>query len=136
MITGEPVPVEKDAGESVIGGTVNQTGSFSMRAERVGSDTMLSQIVHMVADAQRSRASFQRVAASVAAYFVPAVVLASLITIVAWPTIGPDPRFTNADQCRCRTNYCLSVCVGVGHASVDYGGSRPWYPGGCVDSQR
>ncbi len=84
MITGEPVPVRKKQGDEVIGGTVNQTGAFQMRAARVGQDTMLAQIVQMVADAQRSRAPIQRVADVVAGWFVPAVVLASIVTFIVW----------------------------------------------------
>lgn len=95
MITGEPVPVSKETGDAVIGGTVNQTGSFQMRAERVGNDTMLSQIVQMVADAQRSRAPIQRVADTVAGWFVPAVVLASIATFVAWAIYAASFRPQN-----------------------------------------
>jgi Cu+-exporting ATPase len=96
MITGEPTPVEKKVGDRVIGGTVNGTGSFVMRAERVGRETMLSQIVDMVAQAQRSRAPIQRLADKVAAYFVPAVLLAALMAFVVWATLGPEPRFAYA----------------------------------------
>jgi Cu+-exporting ATPase len=96
MITGEPIPVEKRPGERVIGGTVNGTGSFVMRAERVGSETMLAQIIRMVAEAQRSRAPIQRLADKVAAYFVPAVLLVAVATFVAWAALGPEPRFAYA----------------------------------------
>jgi len=88
MVTGEPVPVEKKAGDRVIGGTVNSTGSIVMRAERVGTETLLSQIVQMVSAAQRSRAPIQRLADRVAAYFVPAVMLAAVVTFVVWVGIG------------------------------------------------
>src|SRR5262249_20310185 len=96
MITGEPVPVEKEPGARLIGGTVNGTGSLIMRAERVGAETMLAQIVRMVSDAQRSRAPIQRLADTVSAYFVPAVVAAALVTFLAWALVGPEPRMANA----------------------------------------
>lgn len=96
MITGEPVPVEKKASDRVIGATVNGTGAFVMRAERVGSETMLSQIVQMVAQAQRSRAPIQGLADKVAAYFVPAVLLVAVATFVVWAMFGPEPRFSYA----------------------------------------
>ncbi|MGD8573796.1 MAG: copper-translocating P-type ATPase [Gammaproteobacteria bacterium] len=96
MITGEPVPVEKREGDSLIGGTVNGNGSLLMRADRVGSETMLSRIVQMVADAQRSRAPVQKLADTVAAWFVPAVVLAAVATFVVWSVFGPDPRLAHA----------------------------------------
>jgi P-type Cu+ transporter len=96
MITGEPIPVEKKPGDGVIGGTVNGTGSFVTRAERVGSDTMLAQIVRMVAQAQRSRAPIQRLADKVAAYFVPAVLLIAVVTFIAWAALGPEPRLAYA----------------------------------------
>ncbi|HEX7081439.1 MAG TPA: copper-translocating P-type ATPase [Gammaproteobacteria bacterium] len=91
MITGEPMPVEKRAGDEVIGGTMNSTGSLVIRAERVGADTLLAQIVSMVAEAQRSRAPIQRLADVVASYFVPAVVVAAIVTFVAWSLLGPAP---------------------------------------------
>jgi P-type Cu+ transporter len=96
MVTGEPIPVEKHDGDAVIGATVNTTGSFVMRAERVGSETMLARIVQMVADAQRSRAPIQRLADVVASYFVPAVIVAAIITFLAWTTLGPEPRLAYA----------------------------------------
>jgi Cu+-exporting ATPase len=96
MITGEPIPVEKVAGEKVIGATVNGTGSLIIRAERVGADTLLSQIVKMVADAQRSRAPVQKLVDKVAAYFVPAVVVIAVITFIVWGLFGPDPRLAHA----------------------------------------
>ncbi len=91
MLTGEPVPVEKQAGEEVTGGTLNGTGSFLFKAERVGADTMLSQIVKMVADAQRSRAPIQKLADMVAGYFVPAVLLSAVLSFIAWSIWGPAP---------------------------------------------
>jgi Cu+-exporting ATPase len=96
MITGEPIPVEKGPGSRVTGGTVNGTGSFIMRAERVGADTLLAQIVRMVSEAQRSRAPIQRLADIVSAYFVPIVVAVSLATFFVWWAIGPEPRLAYA----------------------------------------
>src|SRR5260370_38203019 len=91
MLSGESMPVEKEPGVKVIGGTLNTTGSFVMRAERVGSETLLAQIVRMVGEAQRSRAPIQRIADVTAAYFVPAVFAAALITFVVWAWVGPAP---------------------------------------------
>jgi Cu+-exporting ATPase len=96
MVSGEPIPVEKAEGDRVIGATVNGTGSLVMRAERVGADTLLSQIVQMVADAQRSRAPIQKLADQVAAVFVPAVVSIALVTFVVWALVGPDPKMAHA----------------------------------------
>jgi Cu+-exporting ATPase len=96
MLTGEPVPVEKTPGDPVTGGTLNGSGSFIMTAERVGSETMLSKIVAMVAQAQRSRAPIQKLADVVASYFVPAVVLAAIISFVAWAFLGPQPPLAYA----------------------------------------
>ena len=95
MVTGESLSVEKHPGDKLIGATVNGTGSMVMRAERVGSGTLLAQIVRMVADAQRSRAPIQQLADVVAAYFVPAVVVAAALTMVAWGVWGPDPRMAH-----------------------------------------
>ena len=92
MITGEPIPIEKHAGDRVVGATVNGTGSFVMRAERVGSETLLAQIVQMVAEAQRSRAPIQRLADVVSGYFVPAVVIIAVVTFIVWSVWGPEPR--------------------------------------------
>jgi len=96
MVTGEPLPVEKSAGERLIGATVNTTGSVLMRAERVGAETMLAQIVNMVAQAQRSRAPIQKLADQVSAWFVPAVVAIAVITFAIWAFIGPEPRLVYA----------------------------------------
>ncbi|MGB6484312.1 MAG: heavy metal translocating P-type ATPase [Candidatus Acidiferrales bacterium] len=96
MVTGESIPVEKAPGSCVIGGTVNTTGTFIMRAERVGSETLLARIVQMVSDAQRSRAPIQELADRVSAYFVPAVILAAAITFVCWASFGPSPRLAHA----------------------------------------
>src|SRR3546814_17817535 len=91
MITGEPVPVEKAPGERVIGGTLNQTGGFIMRAQAVGADTMLSRIVAMVAQAQRSRAPIQRLADLLAGWFVPALPIITVPPFISWSTCGPPP---------------------------------------------
>ena len=96
MISGEPIPVEKEAGSPVVGATVNGTGSLLMRAERVGGDTLLARIVQLVSDAQRSRAPIQRVADRVAGVFVPAVVSVAVIAFVAWSLVGPEPRLALA----------------------------------------
>ena len=96
MITGEPVPVEKSAGSGVVGATVNGTGSLTMRAERVGSETTLAQIVRMVGEAQRSRAPIQRLVDRLARYFVPAVVTAAVVAFVGWSIWGPEPRLALA----------------------------------------
>ena len=96
MVTGEPIPVEKRPGDRVVGATVNATGSFVMRAERVGADTLLSRIVQMVAEAQRSRAPIQKLADRVAAYFVPAVLVIAIITFTVWSLTGPEPRMAYA----------------------------------------
>jgi P-type Cu+ transporter len=96
MLTGEPIPVEKGPDARVTGGTVNGTGGFVMRAERVGADTLLAQIVRMVAEAQRSRAPIQRLADQVSAWFVPAVVVVAVLTALAWGLYGPEPRMAYA----------------------------------------
>jgi Cu+-exporting ATPase len=96
MITGESIPVEKEKGSKVIGATVNKSGSFIMRAERVGSGTMLARIVQMVSQAQRSRAPIQRLADKVAGWFVPAVIAAAVVTFIVWALVGPQPRLAHA----------------------------------------
>jgi P-type Cu+ transporter len=95
MVTGESIPVEKGAGDAVIGGTVNTTGSFIMRAERVGAETMLARIVQMVAEAQRSRAPIQKLADRVAGVFVPAVIIVAMVTFLVWAFFGPEPRLAH-----------------------------------------
>ena len=95
MVTGESIPVEKQAGEPVIGGTVNTTGSIIMRAERVGADTMLARIVQMVAEAQRSRAPIQKLADATAGVFVPAVIVVAIVTFFVWAFVGPEPRLAH-----------------------------------------
>jgi P-type Cu+ transporter len=96
MVTGEPIPVEKRPGTRVIGGTVNATGSFVMRAERVGSETLLARIVQMVSEAQRSKAPIQRLADVVSSYFVPAVIVVAVVTFLVWLSVGPEPRVAHA----------------------------------------
>jgi Cu+-exporting ATPase len=96
MVTGEPMPVEKNTGDGLTGGTLNTSGSFVMEAQRVGNETMLAQIVKLVSEAQRSRAPMQRLADRVASYFVPAVVLAAVMAFTGWMFFGPEPRFAHA----------------------------------------
>jgi len=96
MMSGEPVPVAKSAGDKVTGATVNGTGSLTIRAERIGSDTLLAKIVHMVAEAQRTRAPIQRLADLIAAYFVQVVVVIAIVTALVWWFVGPEPRLTYA----------------------------------------
>jgi Cu+-exporting ATPase len=96
MITGEPIPTEKSPGDKLIGATVNGTGALVMRAEKVGSETLLSRIVTMVADAQRSRAPIQKLADVVSSYFVPAVIVTAVLTFIAWAVFGPEPAMTYA----------------------------------------
>jgi Cu+-exporting ATPase len=132
MITGEALPVEKTPGEKTIGGTLNNTGSIVMEAEHVGDETVLAQIVRMVSEAQRSRAPIQRLADTVASYFVPAVLLAALVTFAAWIWFGPEPRLAHAIvngvavliiACPCALGLAtpMSIMVGVGrgaHAGI------------------
>src|SRR5262249_1336611 len=94
MVTGEPLPVAKDIGDSVVGGTINQTGRFVVLARKVGAGTLLAQIVDMVAPAQRTRAPIQRLADRVSGWFVPAVIAIAALAFVAWATFGPEPRLT------------------------------------------
>jgi Cu+-exporting ATPase len=128
MITGEPMPVAKTAGDRVTGGTVNQTGSIVFEAERVGSETVLSQIVSMVAQAQRSRAPIQRLADRVAGWFVPAVLVIAVATFFGWWFLGPEPRLAYAIvnavavliiACPCALGLAtpMSVMVGVGRGA-------------------
>ncbi|HUA00877.1 MAG TPA: HAD-IC family P-type ATPase, partial [Candidatus Aquilonibacter sp.] len=129
LVTGEPIPVEKIAGSRVTGGTVNGAGSFVMRAERVGGETLLAQIVRMVSEAQRSRAPVQKLADRVAAYFVPAVVLVAALTFVAWAALGPPPRMAHAllnavavliIACPCALGLAtpMSIMVGTGRGAL------------------
>ena len=131
MITGEPLPVEKQPGDRVIGGTVNQTGSFLMMAESVGADTVLAKIVTMVGQAQRSRAPIQRLADVVASYFVPAVVAVAVITFLVWAIVQPEQpalawAFVNAVAvlivaCPCALGLAtpMSIMVGVGRGASE-----------------
>lgn len=96
MVTGEPMPVAKQVGDRVIGATINGTGALVIRAEKVGSETLLARIVAMVAEAQRSRAPIQKLADRVSGYFVPAVILIAIVAFIAWAAIGPEPRFAHA----------------------------------------
>src|SRR5439155_21937892 len=96
MLTGEPIPVEKGPGDRLIGGTLNGTGTLVMRAERVGADTLLAQIVRMVAEAQRSRAPIQRLADVVSSWFVPAVIVIAALAFLGWALLGPEPRLAHA----------------------------------------
>jgi Cu+-exporting ATPase len=128
MITGEPIPVEKGPGSKVTGGTVNGTGSFVIRAERVGEATLLAQIVRMVSEAQRSRAPIQRVADKVAAWFVPAVIAVAVVTFIVWLLVGPEPRLAHAIvnavavliiACPCALGLAtpMSIMVGTGRGA-------------------
>ncbi|MBS1865720.1 MAG: heavy metal translocating P-type ATPase [Acidobacteria bacterium] len=128
MLTGEPMPVEKRAGDEVTGGTLNASGSFVMEAQRVGSETMLAQIVKLVSEAQRSRAPMQKLADRVAGIFVPVVVVIAAMTFVAWAVIGPEPRFAHAlvsaisvliIACPCALGLAtpMSVMVAVGRGA-------------------
>jgi heavy metal translocating P-type ATPase len=128
MVTGESMPATKEVGAKVIGGTLNATGSFIMRAEKVGRDTMLSRIVQMVAAAQRSRAPIQRLADQVSAWFVPAVILIALVAFAAWSIFGPQPRFAFGlvaavtvliIACPCALGLAtpMSIMVGVGRGA-------------------
>jgi len=130
MVTGEPLPVEKSVNDKVTGGTVNGSGSFVMRAERVGSDTLLGQIVNMVADAQRSRAPIQGLADKVAGIFVPVVLAVSVLTFILWMWLGPEPRFAHAIvnavavliiACPCALGLAtpMSIMVGVGRGAQE-----------------
>jgi Cu+-exporting ATPase len=129
MVTGEPIPVEKKPGDRLIGATINGTGGFVMRAERVGSDTLLAQIVRMVSDAQRSRAPIQRLVDVVASYFVPAVVLSAVVTFIVWAIVGPQPRMAYAlvnavavliIACPCALGLAtpMSIMVGTGRGAT------------------
>ena len=129
MVTGESIPVEKTAGARLIGATVNGTGSLLMRAERVGAETLLAQIVHMVSEAQRSRAPIQRLADVTAGYFVPVVVLAALATLAVWGIWGPEPRLAHAVvnavavliiACPCALGLAtpMSIMVGTGRGAT------------------
>ncbi len=129
MVTGEPIPTEKQQGEKLIGATMNGTGGLLMRAEKVGSDTLLAQIIHMVSEAQRTRAPIQKVADTVSGYFVPIVVLVALLAFAAWMVWGPEPRFAHAIvaavsvliiACPCALGLAtpISIMVGTGRGAA------------------
>jgi Cu+-exporting ATPase len=129
MVTGEPIPVEKTPGGRVTGGTINGTGSFVMRAERVGTDTLLARIVQMVGEAQRTRAPIQRLADQVSAWFVPAVVGVAVLTFIAWGLWGPEPRLAHGVvnavavliiACPCALGLAtpMSIMVGTGRGAL------------------
>jgi Cu+-exporting ATPase len=128
LVTGESMPVSKTAGDLVIGGTLNQTGSLVMRADKIGRDTMLARIVQMVAEAQRSRAPIQRMADRVSAWFVPAVLLVAVVAAIVWGAVGPEPRLAHAlivavavliIACPCALGLAtpMSIMVGVGRGA-------------------
>ena len=128
MVTGEPLPVAKATGDAVVGGTLNQTGSFVVEAQKVGAETMLARIVDMVAKAQRSRAPIQRLADQVSGWFVPAVIAVAVMAFVAWGTWGPEPRFAHGlvaavavliIACPCALGLAtpMSIMVGVGRGA-------------------
>ena len=130
MVTGESMPVRKDVGSKVIGGTLNARGSFVMRAEKIGSETMLARIVQMVANAQRSRAPIQRMADRVSGYFVPAVIAAAILAFAAWSIWGPEPRYAYGlvaavavliIACPCALGLAtpMSIMVGVGRGAQE-----------------
>ena len=130
VVSGEPIPVEKTVDANVVGGTINGTGSFVMKAERVGADTLLAQIVKMVSEAQRSRAPIQRLADKVASYFVPAVLASSVITFIAWAIVGPPPAYAHAlvnavavliIACPCALGLAtpMAIMVGTGRGAAE-----------------
>jgi P-type Cu+ transporter len=129
MVTGEPLPVEKQPGDSVTGGTLNSSGSFVMVAERIGSETLLAHIVKLISEAQRSRAPMQRLADKVAGYFVPGVVAAAILAFIGWALFGPEPRFAHAllaavsvliIACPCALGLAtpMSIMVAVGRGAT------------------
>src|SRR5262245_12054051 len=129
MITGEPIPIEKTAGSKVTGGTINGNGSFVIQAERIGSETLLANIVRMVSEAQRSRAPIQRLADVVSAYFVPAVIIIAVLTFIGWSIFGPEPRMVYAlvnavavliIACPCALGLAtpMSIMVGIGRGAT------------------
>jgi Cu+-exporting ATPase len=128
MVTGESIPSEKETGAKLVGGTINGTGSLVMKAERVGAETLLSQIVKMVSEAQRTRAPIQRLADTIASWFVPAVLVASVVTLIVWALFGPQPRYAHAlvnavavliIACPCALGLAtpMSIMVGTGRGA-------------------
>lgn len=129
MVTGEPIPVEKMAGSRLIGATINGTGGLLLRAERVGADSLLAQIIHMVGEAQRSRAPIQKLADTVSGYFVPAVMTIAIVTLIAWLVWGPEPRLSHAIvnavavliiACPCALGLAtpMSIMIGTGQGAL------------------
>ncbi|MDP7320953.1 MAG: copper-translocating P-type ATPase [Bacteriovoracaceae bacterium] len=129
MITGEPMPVEKSQGDKVVGATVNGTGSFVMKAQKIGADTLLSRIIHMVAEAQRSKAPIQKLADIVSGYFVPIVIVVAIVTFIVWSNYGPEPAFAYAIinsvavliiACPCALGLAtpMSIMVSTGRAAT------------------
>jgi Cu+-exporting ATPase len=137
MVTGESMPVSKDVGAKLIGGTLNATGSFIMSAEKVGRDTMLARIVQMVAEAQRSRAPIQRLADRVSGWFVPLVLAVAIAAFAAWSMWGPEPRFAYGfGGCRCCSHHRLPLCAWSCDADVNHGGRGPRCAIGSIDQER
>jgi Cu+-exporting ATPase len=129
MVTGEPIPVEKTIGSRLIGATINGTGSLLLRADKVGSDTLLAQIIHMVGEAQRSRAPIQKLADTVSGYFVPAVMAIAIVTLLVWLVWGPEPRLSHAVvnavavliiACPCALGLAtpMSIMIGTGQGAL------------------
>ena len=133
MLTGEPIPAEKVAGSKVTGGTVNQTGSFTMRAEKVGAETLLAHIVHMVSEARRTRAPIQKLADKVAGWFVLAVIAIAVLAFAVWALVGPAPA-----PCQCAggrdfgTHHRLPLRAGSRHADIHHRGRGPRREGGVL----
>ncbi len=136
LVTGESIPVTKNAGSAVVGGTLNGTGSLIVEARGVGRDTLLARIVQMVAEAQRSRAPIQRLADRISAWFVPAVVLVAIASFVAWSVGSRTSDGVRGGQCRRGAHHCVPVCTRAGHADVDHGGGRPRRDHGSVVPER
>ena len=136
MVTGESLPVEKISGDALIGATTNGTGGLLMRAEKVGADTLLSQIVNMVAEAQRSRAPIQQLADVVSGYFVPTVVITAAVAFVLWVLWGPGASFGARHRQRGgRPDHCLSLRPGSRHTYSNHGRNRPRRHGRCADQE-
>ena len=135
MITGEPLPVTKRIGDPLIGATINTSGALVMRAERIGSETMLAQIVQMAAQAQRSRA-MQRLADVVARWFVLAVIGVAILTFFAWGLFGPEPSWVYGLINAGGADHRVPMCARAGHADVDHGGDRPRSDAGHIVSRR
>ena len=136
MLTGESMAVGKSAGDKVIGGTLNQSGAFVMRADKIGRDTVLAQIVQMVAQAQRSRAPIQRLADQVSGWFVPLVLGVAALAFAAWAIWGPEPRMAyGPGRGRVGPDHRLPMRAWPGDADVDHGRHRSRRPGGGADQE-